>query len=57
MRIKELTCCDEHWELNKSAEPLYCTPETNIHCMLTNWNLNKNFLKSAYKVLCRSKWI
>lgn len=38
--------CDEHWILYLSVELLHCTPETNILCMLTDWNLKKN-LKSS----------
>ena len=30
IRIKGGTCHDEKWVLNRSAESLYCTPETNI---------------------------
>ena len=42
MGIKEGTC-DEHQMSYESVESLYCMPEANIHCMLTSWNLNKNF--------------
>ena len=30
LRIKEYTCCDEHWMLYGSVESLYYTPETYI---------------------------
>ena len=30
MGAKEGACCDEHWVLNVSDEPLSSTPETNI---------------------------
>ena len=44
MGMKEGTCCDEPWVLDGSDESLDSTPETKIKSMLTNWNLNKNFL-------------
>ena len=40
MRIKEGTCCDEHQVMYGIVESLYCTPETNLHGMLTILELN-----------------
>ena len=36
MGIKEGTCCDEHWVLHVSDEPLNPVPETLLYRMLTN---------------------
>ena len=40
MGIKE-GICDEYWVLYVSDISLNSTLETNIHYVLTNWNLNK----------------
>ena len=45
MGSKKGICFDEHWVLYVSNESLNSTPQTNITCMLTNWNLNKNLEK------------
>ena len=42
---------DEHQVMYGSVESLYCTPETNITCMLTNWNLNKNLRKKPRVII------
>ena len=49
MGIKEYTCCDEQWVIYGDVGSLYCTPETNITLLLTNWNLSKNFFKKSQK--------
>ena len=40
MGIKDSICHDEHWVtvMYGIVESLYCRPETNKYCMLTNWN-------------------
>ena len=42
MEIIECSCCDEHCIFYGSVESLRCTPETNIHCILTLTNLTEN---------------
>lgn len=42
MGIKEGICCAKHCVLHGSVESIDSTPETNLHCMLANWNLNEN---------------
>ena len=40
---KECTCGDEYQVMYGSVESLYCINlKLILHCMLTNWNLNKN---------------
>ena len=41
MGIKECTC-DEHWVLLGSLSHCIVQLKLILHCMLTNWNLNKN---------------
>ena len=36
---------EDDWVLYVSDGWLHSIPEINIHCMLTNWNLNKNLKK------------
>ena len=47
MSIKEGTC-DEHWVLYVSDESVNSIPETNMHCMLTNLNINLNTYIHTY---------
>ena len=42
MGIKEGPC-DEHQVMYGSVESLILYLKLILHCMLTNWNLNKNF--------------
>ena len=41
MGIKKGTCWDEHWVLYVSDESLNSTPESLLHYILTNLDLNK----------------
>ena len=45
MRIKEGTW-DEHWVLYKVLNRYIVHLKQILHCMLTNWNLNKNLKKN-----------
>ena len=56
MRIKESTCCDEHWVMFAIAESVYCTLETNITLcvnytvIIIKWNkTNDNSQKRDFK--------
>ena len=54
MEIKECTCCDENQVMYEIVESQYPTAET-LHCMLTDWNLNKLLRKNRpilLNVLC-----
>ena len=55
MALKEGISCDERWVLHVSDESLNSIPETILHCMLTNQNLNKNLkmkkkMNSSFRV-------
>ena len=41
MGIKKGTCWDERWVSYVSDESLGSTPESILHCMLTNLEFNK----------------
>lgn len=49
MGIKEYTCHDDHWAIYGIAEPLSCTPETNI-TLYVNWNSNKDLKKQRDQI-------
>ena len=54
MGIKECPC-DEHQVLYGSVESLSCKLKLLLHCILTNWSLNKN-LKKRTDVYYLSSW-
>lgn len=52
IRNREYTC-DEYWVVYGSAEPLFCTPETNITCIVTRWNFKtlKNLKRDKFYII------
>ena len=49
MEINEYTYHDEHWEMYRIVESLYCTPETNITLYVNCTGIKiKNLIKNKF---------
>ena len=49
--FKDGTCCDEPKEMYGMMNHYVVDLKLTLHCMLTNWNLNRN-LEEKLSVVC-----